>query len=118
MQFDRSKFDKPWYEILSEASRIDASIPAIREDSASDDCKKAYRKLALKYHPDRNPGDEVAELMFKKVTSAYNIVEENLRNEFSTWWNSVRQQEIEKQKAAADCGVILSGMNKTLDIDW
>ena len=35
--------------------------------------KKAYRKLAKKYHPDMNPGDKTAEQKFKEATDAYNL---------------------------------------------
>ena len=36
--------------------------------------KRAYRKLAKKYHPDTNPGDKQAEQKFKEVTEAYNVL--------------------------------------------
>ena len=36
--------------------------------------KKAYRKLAKKYHPDMNPGDKTAEQKFKEVTEAYSVL--------------------------------------------
>ena len=36
--------------------------------------KRAYRKLAKKYHPDINPGDKVAEQKFKELTEAYNVL--------------------------------------------
>src|SRR5262249_12223102 len=46
--------------------------------SASDsDIKSAYRKLAMKYHPDRNPGDKVAEEKFKEAAEAYAILADN-----------------------------------------
>lgn len=43
--------------------------------SASDDViKKAYRKVAMKYHPDRNPGDQAAEEKFKEASEAYEVL--------------------------------------------
>ena len=38
------------------------------------DIKKSYRKLALKYHPDKNPGDKQSEDMFKKISEAYHVL--------------------------------------------
>lgn len=46
--------------------------------SASDkDIKKAYRRMAMKYHPDRNPGDKAAEESFKEVNEAFEILSDN-----------------------------------------
>ena len=43
--------------------------------SASDaEIKKAYRKKAIQYHPDKNPGDSEAELSFKKAAEAYEVL--------------------------------------------
>ena len=48
----------------------------VARDASKDDIKKAYRKLALKYHPDRNRGDEAAENRFKEINEAYGILED------------------------------------------
>lgn len=46
----------------------------VSRDASTDDVKKAYRKLALKYHPDRNEGSKEAEERFKEVTEAYEVL--------------------------------------------
>ncbi len=52
-----------------------ATLECPREANG-DDLKKAYRKLAMKYHPDRNPGDKVAEAKFKEVSEAYDVLKD------------------------------------------
>src|SRR4051794_39466831 len=42
--------------------------------ASADDIKKAYRKLARQYHPDRNPGDPKAEERFKEISEAYDVL--------------------------------------------
>ncbi len=54
---------KDYYEILG-----------LKKGASEADIKKAYRKLALQYHPDRNKGDKVAEGKFKEVTKAYEVL--------------------------------------------
>jgi molecular chaperone DnaJ len=46
----------------------------VDKKASQDDIKKAYRKLARKYHPDRNPGDEQAEERFKEIQGAYDVL--------------------------------------------
>lgn len=50
------------------------SILGVEEDASQDELKKAYRKLAKKYHPDANPGDSSAEERFKEISEAYDIL--------------------------------------------
>jgi DnaJ-class molecular chaperone len=47
------------------------STLGINEDATQDDIKRAYRKLAMELHPDKNPGDAAAEEQFKKINAAY-----------------------------------------------
>ncbi len=54
---------KDYYELLG-----------IKKDAGESEIKSAYRKLAMKYHPDKNPGDKVAEEKFKEINEAYEIL--------------------------------------------
>ncbi|MCR5555492.1 MAG: molecular chaperone DnaJ [Bacteroidales bacterium] len=54
---------RDYYEVLG-----------VQKDASAEDIKKAYRQLALKYHPDRNPGDKTAEEKFKEAAEAYEVL--------------------------------------------
>lgn len=49
-------------------------VLGLSKDASQEEIKKAYRKSALKYHPDRNPGDKQAEKDFKKISEAYEVL--------------------------------------------
>src|SRR5438552_15322821 len=57
---------RDYYEVL-----------AIPRDASIDDIKKAYRKMALKHHPDKNPGDPAAEEKFKEAAEAYAVLSDD-----------------------------------------
>ncbi|MCA9587204.1 MAG: molecular chaperone DnaJ [Myxococcales bacterium] len=57
---------RDYYEVLS-----------IARDASADDVRKAYRREALKHHPDRNPGDADAEARFKEVNEAYQVLSDD-----------------------------------------
>ncbi|MFC3125172.1 molecular chaperone DnaJ [Pseudoroseomonas globiformis] len=48
----------------------------VGRDAGEDELKKAYRKQAMKYHPDRNPGDKAAEAKFKELNEAYDVLKD------------------------------------------
>ncbi|MBU1319842.1 MAG: molecular chaperone DnaJ [candidate division Zixibacteria bacterium] len=58
--------DRDYYEILG-----------IGRAATDDDIKRAYRQMAMKYHPDRNPDDDTAEEKFKEATEAYEVLKDS-----------------------------------------
>ena len=58
-------------------------VLGVPKTASADEIKKAYRKLAFKYHPDQNPGDKAAEEKFKQITAAYDVLgDENKRRQY------------------------------------
>ena len=56
------------------AKRDYYEVLGVQKGASAEEIKKAYRKLAVKYHPDKNPGDKEAEEKFKEVAEAYSIL--------------------------------------------
>jgi molecular chaperone DnaJ len=56
------------------AKRDYYEVLGVSKDSSKDDIKKAYRRLAIQNHPDKNPGDKAAEERFKEATEAYEVL--------------------------------------------
>jgi curved DNA-binding protein len=56
------------------ANRDYYELLGVKKDAPAEVIKKAYRKLAVKYHPDKNPGDKQAEERFKEVSEAYAVL--------------------------------------------
>lgn len=73
---------RDYYEILG-----------VSRNSSADEIKKSYRKLAMQYHPDRNPGNKEAENKFKEATEAYEVLkDEQKRASYDQYGHSASSQ--------------------------
>jgi len=69
------------------------NVLGVSKGASQDEIKKGYRKNAMKYHPDKNPGDKEAEQKFKDISEAYDVLsDENKRNIYDQYGaDAVRQ---------------------------
>ena len=68
------------------AKRDYYEVLGVPKGASTDDIKKSYRKLAMKHHPDRNPGDKEAELKFKEAAEAYEVLsDEQKKNRYDQY---------------------------------
>ena len=61
---------RDYYEILG-----------VSKTASSDELKKSYRKIAMKYHPDKNPNDKEAEVKFKEAAEAYSVLSDSQKRQ-------------------------------------
>ncbi len=70
----------------------------VKKDASKEDIKKAYRKLAMKYHPDHTKGDKAAEEKFKKISEAYAVLsDKKKRKEYDTFGAEGFQQRFTQE---------------------
>lgn len=79
--------DKDYYEVLG-----------VAKGASADDIKKSFRKLAVKYHPDRNQGDASAEDKFKEINEAYAVLSDpEKRKKYDTFGSSDFHQQYSQE---------------------
>jgi len=89
------------------ANRDYYNILNVSKSASQDEIKKAYRKLAMKYHPDRNQGNKDAEAKFKDISEAYAVLSNpEKRKQYDmfgaegfqqkwVWWKRERPEHIQ-----------------------
>ncbi len=71
---------------MATAARSLYEVLGVAKNASADEIKKAYRKLAREFHPDRNPGDAEAEAKFKEVQGAYDVLSDTeKRKQYDTF---------------------------------
>ena len=75
----------------------------IDKNASEDDIKKAYRKLAMKFHPDRNPGNKQAEEKFKKLSEAYAVLsDQEKRKQYDSFGSDAFRQRYSQEDIFKD----------------
>ena len=78
---------------MAENKRDYYEVLGVSKSATADEIKKAYRKAALKYHPDKNPGDKEAEEKFKEAAEAYDVLSSpEKRQKYDQFGHSMGQQ--------------------------
>jgi molecular chaperone DnaJ len=88
-------------------------VLGVNRDASEDDIKKAYRKLAMKYHPDRNPDSKEAEEKFKEVKEAYEILSDSQKR---SAYDQFGHAGVDPQAGAGGGGAGFGGFGDFADI--
>jgi molecular chaperone DnaJ len=90
-------------------------VLGVARGAAPDDLKKAYRKLAMQYHPDRNPGDQAAEQKFKAISEAYDVLKDDQKRAAYDRYGHAAFENGGARPGAADFGFGAGGFADIFD---
>ncbi len=81
------------------------SALGVSKTASADEIKKAYRKLALQYHPDKNPGDKVSEEKFKEISAAYAVLgDEEKKRQYDMYGSADAYAQSQRQSYSQGYG--------------
>src|SRR5438034_5880694 len=86
-------------------------ILEIGRTASVNEIKRAFRKLARRYHPDINPGDHQAEERFKRITEAYDILSDPLKREFYDINGFYSEGVLEQRSSGSTWGFSFQGFD-------
>ena len=89
------------------AKRDCYDVLGVTKSASKDDIKKAYRKLALKYHPDKTKGDKASEEKFKEASEAYHILSDEKRKAIMISLATQLLKELEVEDKALEVLILL-----------
>eukprot|EP00928_Gymnodinium_smaydae_P095348 TRINITY_DN818_c0_g1_i1.p1 TRINITY_DN818_c0_g1~~TRINITY_DN818_c0_g1_i1.p1 ORF type:complete len:372 (+),score=98.96 TRINITY_DN818_c0_g1_i1:114-1229(+) len=89
----------------------------IAVDANEADIRKAYRRLALRWHPDKNPDNPAATAEFQKISSAYEVLSDPERRQLYDSTGCMDAEELEEDDAADLFAAFFGGLNEDLDAE-
>ena len=99
---------------MSSTKRDYYDVLGISRDADAAAIKRAYRKLAKKYHPDSNPGDKTAEQMFKDVNEAYDVLSDPKKKKLYDLLPLMRRQVTDRAPEQVPVVLAVSAASETV----
>jgi len=94
------------------------SILGVDRNASEDDIKKSYKKLALQYHPDKNPGDETCIEKFKEIAEAYSILNNKEKRNQYDMMGFVDESNIGEDPFSVFNGIFKQHMNSFMNMKY